>query len=250
MKIYYYDDDTLEYIGTGIGTLDPVATQREGKPIFTIPAHATDQCPLENKDGYACCFVGNKWQYFEDHRGQVVYRKSDLQPVTISTVGPISSLYIKELPKRNNKYESWDGTQFVISDIEQFKNTVLNDINMAYQDKLNAYYKINKNYSMSPKWLQTYSNLYVYFKLDIADGNIDEEYNITVKNNKTGNLEVIPIKSSQDFDIYFKNLKNIYKKLTTEYQKCVSDIQNCNDSEQIINYVQKYSPEIIKIKES
>ena len=110
MLIYHYNPNSYEYIGSSQATLDVESTKLDGKPVYFIPRYSTDIPPLEPKEGYTVGFINDGWQYFEDHRGETVYEKTTLRPVVIDKLGPISSLYLKQLPERDNKYQSWLGT--------------------------------------------------------------------------------------------------------------------------------------------
>ncbi len=68
-KIYFYDQDTHEYLGQDNAFLDPLETKRQRKEIYLLPANATFELPLEEKEGYARIFQ-KSWQYVADNRGK------------------------------------------------------------------------------------------------------------------------------------------------------------------------------------
>lgn len=64
MQIYHYDRNTGEYTGAGAAPIDPMATKRERKEIYLIPACATTVEPIPAKEGFRRVFDGT-WQYVE-----------------------------------------------------------------------------------------------------------------------------------------------------------------------------------------
>ena len=65
MQIYHYDRATGEYLGSTPAQIDPMATKREGKEVYLVPACATIIEPPSEKEGYSIIFDGKAWQYFE-----------------------------------------------------------------------------------------------------------------------------------------------------------------------------------------
>lgn len=68
MQTYKYNADTKEYLYSEEAFLDPLETEKAGKPIYLLPADSTFTEPLTAKDGYAVCWNGKAWEYIEDHR--------------------------------------------------------------------------------------------------------------------------------------------------------------------------------------
>lgn len=250
MKLYDYNPETLEYTSSFYAQLDPLESEKQGKPIFSIPAHSTDKPPLESKEGYAVCFLGDTWKYFEDHRGETVYEKSTLRPVEIKTVGPISALYLKELPQADNIFQLWSGNGFIYMDLDIIKNKCKTLIEESYDKKLDKYYKVNNDYSINTKWIQMYTNLYVSMKADLEDGTLDDSYCIVVLDNSTGKTINLTISSIEEFKTYYRILRKNYKTCQQEYQQLIKDLEECTTSEEYVTRLQEYDPEIIKIKES
>ena len=71
---YFYDPTTKEYIGNAPTSLDPVASKREGRDVYLVPANATLTAIGTARDGYAQMWTGREWAYVEDHRGKVAWR--------------------------------------------------------------------------------------------------------------------------------------------------------------------------------
>jgi len=65
MQIYHYDRATGEYLGSTPAQIDPMATKREGKEVYLLPAYATDIPPLDPKEGFTQVFIDGKWVYAE-----------------------------------------------------------------------------------------------------------------------------------------------------------------------------------------
>ena len=68
MKTYRYDTETKEYLYSEEVFLDPLETEKAGKPVYLLPADSTFAEPLKTKDGYAVVWNGDRWEYIEDHR--------------------------------------------------------------------------------------------------------------------------------------------------------------------------------------
>lgn len=65
MKAYRYNPTTSLYEGEQERQLDPVATRRQGKEVFLMPASCTDVEPPEAKDGYNIVWDNSAWGYKE-----------------------------------------------------------------------------------------------------------------------------------------------------------------------------------------
>ena len=64
MFAYRYDENNY-YAGQQECQLDPIATKREGHPVYLLPADCTWEEPLEEKDGYKIKWNGEVWEYEE-----------------------------------------------------------------------------------------------------------------------------------------------------------------------------------------
>ena len=65
MLAYRYDMFSNVYIGSIRCQKDPVASRREGKDVWLLPAHATFVEPLQVKDGFDIIWNGSAWEYRE-----------------------------------------------------------------------------------------------------------------------------------------------------------------------------------------
>lgn len=65
MLAYRYDMFNYKYIGTKNCQKDPIASQREGKDVWLLPAHCTFEKPLPIKAGFDIVWNGKNWEYKE-----------------------------------------------------------------------------------------------------------------------------------------------------------------------------------------
>jgi len=68
MLVYNYHPETKEFIGSEEAFLDPLETERKGKPIYLLPANATFITPPPPIKGYTARWIGKVWEMAEDHR--------------------------------------------------------------------------------------------------------------------------------------------------------------------------------------
>lgn len=64
--------------------------------------------PLPEKDGFAIVLKDGKWEYEEDHRGQVYYDKTTRGKVEIKELGPIPSNLTSLVP--TSDHDRWNAT--------------------------------------------------------------------------------------------------------------------------------------------
>ena len=95
------------YIGQVAADLDIMA--RDGS--YIIPGGCIDTNPPEITEGHAARWNGQGWDFLEDHRGKIAYRKTDGTAVTISQVGSLSDDLIMIAPP--SEYCSWDGEKWI-----------------------------------------------------------------------------------------------------------------------------------------
>lgn len=62
MKVYFYDEITKEFTMSADALKDPLESKIQGKDIWLLPANATFDEPLPNKDGYKVVY-NNGWKY-------------------------------------------------------------------------------------------------------------------------------------------------------------------------------------------
>ena len=64
MIAYGYDDNGY-YTGEKNCQIDPLESKRKGEFVYLLPANATWDKPLDEKEGYRVRFVGGAWTYEE-----------------------------------------------------------------------------------------------------------------------------------------------------------------------------------------
>lgn len=108
MEIYNYDGATGEFIS------QTAARESPREPgVYLIPANATAiAVPSAGlAEGHVWKFDGTSWAQIEDHRGDVVYRKSDAGRVTVAWLGPVGDEYTELVPA--SALDIWDGAAWV-----------------------------------------------------------------------------------------------------------------------------------------
>ena len=68
MNFAIYDKDTKEFIRIEEGSLNPLESEKQRKPVYLVPANSTKVIPTE-KEGYANVWDGTSWNFVEDNRG-------------------------------------------------------------------------------------------------------------------------------------------------------------------------------------
>ena len=95
------------YIGQTTADLDVMA--RDGS--YLIPAGCIDTTPPDITEGHAARWNGKGWDFLEDHRGKVAYRKTDGSTVTIDQLGSISDDLTMTAPP--SEYSEWNGKKWM-----------------------------------------------------------------------------------------------------------------------------------------
>ena len=98
-KQYFYNQLTKQFLYESDAFIDPLQTKKNNEQIYILSVNATFEQPLEAKPGYAVVFNGEKWQYIEDHRGQILW-KSYEQNFQMTQLGAISEGYSKQQPQK------------------------------------------------------------------------------------------------------------------------------------------------------
>ena len=93
MIIYNYDRLTNEYTFSSEAKLDPLETKKYGKPMYAIPAYATNIEPLP-PEGTASIFNGSSWDYIIDHRGELEINLATKEIQEVNYVGEIKDGYM------------------------------------------------------------------------------------------------------------------------------------------------------------
>lgn len=98
MKIYNYSSITYEYTGESDAYLNPVATKREHKEVYMLPANATfDEPPTTETNKIAVW--QNKWVVKDDFRGMYSVNET-MQPELITSIGSLEEGYVAITPEQ------------------------------------------------------------------------------------------------------------------------------------------------------
>lgn len=101
MKIYNYDKFTNEYISQDNAELDVIATRREGKEVYFLPAYSTfDEPPIAQTNKVAVYVNG--WEIKDDFRGMYKVNEN-MQPEKITAIGSLPVGYIAITEEQANK---------------------------------------------------------------------------------------------------------------------------------------------------
>lgn len=243
MIIHNYDNITKEYLHSSKANLDELETLKQGTYIYLIPNNATNINPLPNKEGFAVCFneEANCWAYQEDHRGEIVYNREDLSPIQVDYIGPIKDGFLLVLPKPKNKYQIWQNGEYQYPDIQTLKLTVKEDLDDAYELKIQATYRVGQYY-VQPTWATIYTNTLVAMQEDLKpDNKLDQIYRILlITNPKIGSFYHLQVDSIDEFMPYYTKVKDTYKKLTEEYHDKIVKLSESMDPETIVSLILTY----------
>lgn len=107
MIIYNFHPETKEFLGSSQARENPMAAG-----TYLLPANATFVDTAEPDEGYARVFDTEEetWSTVEDHRGDVVYRKSDASRVVVDWIGEVGSDYTFNVPEPS---QEWGGSDWV-----------------------------------------------------------------------------------------------------------------------------------------
>ena len=243
MLVYNYDKITKEFLNTSHANIDILESEKQGKEVYILPAHATFKAPPQKQEGYTSCFSSQKdnWEKVEDHRGQIVYNKDDLSEYVIEEIGPVPPAYFVTKPVAPNKYMEWRDRQYVYPEITKLKQQVKQDLDLAYEQKLQELHKVGKYY-VQAAWATIYTNTLVAIQQDeAADGKLDNVYNILlITHAKLGTMTQIQIKAIKDFMPYYNKVKQVYKELTESYHQAIAKISTEMQASAIVDIILNY----------
>lgn len=229
ITIYNYDPTTKEFTSAGLSERNPLDPET---PI--IPSCATTIVPLEIKSGYAIVWVGNKWQYREDHRGESWYNSKTKNIEVIDFIGTLPSNYYTLDSAIVNKPDGdyWDfdsDLQEWVGNSTKYKLYVLNNFNSYWEIKQNTPFTF-ENHQYLPEWRDLYNSIYSTLK----DG-IKTEYRLQDYNGEYINVTLTTMKpiyakmadvvdqmyrDKQDLEAYFK-VENDFNKLQAKFQEWI-----------------------------
>lgn len=101
MFIYEYDENTKEYLGCrGTAFMDPVRSEKEGRPYYAVPPNCTMLEPPELEEYEVAIFSTSKnvWTKARDYRGLKGFNKKTKEEVVITEIGELPDYFCEELP--------------------------------------------------------------------------------------------------------------------------------------------------------
>lgn len=104
ITVFNYDGETHEYLSSSTEFL-PVGVG--------IPANSCTDAPDISKEGFAICRTIDftAWEYVADHRGEVVYRTTTGEEITITATGDYPQGTTTVAP--SGPYVTWNGNEWI-----------------------------------------------------------------------------------------------------------------------------------------
>lgn len=210
VDIYLYDPITKEFIKKDVSDRNPLDPET---PI--IPSCATTEVVPEEKEGYIRCWIGNKWTYKEDHRGETWYNASTKTLEVIDFIGELPNYYytpdstIANPPEGSywvydQKSDTWVGNALL------YKQYILENYDVLWELKLNAPFEF-EGYRYIASWRELYTSIWVSLK----DG-LKQEYRLQDYDGKQNvvtaeTMKPIIIKISDIVDELYTDKHNLEK---------------------------------------
>ena len=230
MLVYNYSPTTFEYINSEEAGKNPLNPE---EPI--IPACSTVLEPLKEVDGYAVVWVGNKWEYKEDHRGELWYNAKSQSVETIDFIGMLPNYYFAPDSKVANKpegnYWKFDTDKNIrVGDVLLYKQYVLEYFDMYWDIKQNTPFEVD-GYKYIPDWRNLYDSIYNTLergiKKDYRLQDYEGKYNtVTLETMKPIYVKMVDIVDEmyidkQDLEALFKK-QNDFNKLEKAFNAWVN----------------------------
>lgn len=218
--IYNYDPITFEYISQGVAERNPLD---ETQPI--VPACATTIVPPESIEKYAIVWIGNKWEYKEDHRGEVWYNAKDKSMETIDFIGVLPDFYYAPDSPIANKpdgdYWKYDSNlDKWVGDTLLYKQYILEFFPEYWDAKQEIPFEF-EGHRYIPSWRDLYDSIF-----NTLNNGIKKEYRLqdfdgeyvtvtldTMRPIYTKMADIVDemYMDKQDLEVYFKNENNFEK---------------------------------------
>lgn len=232
MIIYNYDPITFEYISSEEAGRNPL---NPNEPI--VPACATIIEPLDAIEKYAIVWIGNKWEYKEDHRGELWYNSISKDMEVIKFIGTLPNYYYAPDSTIANKpdgdywvYDSDNNTW--IGNSLLYKQYVLSIFPNYWSEKQNIPFKF-KGFKYIPAWRDLYDSIF-----NTLNNGIKQEYRLQDYDGKYNTVTLDTMKpiytkmadivdemyvDKQNLESYFKT-ENDFSKLQNAFDNWVSKI--------------------------
>lgn len=120
MEIYNYSFDTHEYIGSSDASLDPMATKREGKDVWLVPANATLLKPPKTTKYKTTVFENGTWVIKDDYRGEYICNDT-LDVIYVEQIGEIPDGFFRITEKQAEQITK-DPLWYIVQDGKLIKN--------------------------------------------------------------------------------------------------------------------------------
>lgn len=159
VKIYHYHAKTKEYLYESFSDKNPL---NPDEPI--IPAFATTIQPLEIKSGKAIVWVGNKWEYKEDHRDEIWYNAKTSNIEKIDFIGEIPSYYFSVDSNRANKPEGnyWEydsDNDTWVGNLGLYKTYIEQTMSFVWDIKQETPFEF-EGHKFLPNWKEQYMSIW------------------------------------------------------------------------------------------
>lgn len=226
MKVYNYDKYTKEYISSEVAFKDIVASKREGKDIFLIPAFSTTVEPpsLSEDENKVLVWNGEQWVKKDDYRGRVIYNVETGEQKVVESIGPLplgyslnnkptlnqlKAQYLGLLKVNIDKYLSNNIIEipkvklsFCYNSIKRLKNELDLNITVSRDDNNQIYSNLTEEqYNYIIKYLGIYGQCIYMYKWEIEN---------LIK--KCNNVELIEsLKGRTNIKIDLKHINNLMK---------------------------------------
>lgn len=99
MKIYNYSSTTFEFLNESDAYLNPVATKREHKEVYMLPAYATFDEPPQTSEHQIQVWLTDKWVIKDDYRGMYKVNET-MNPELITSIGTLDEGYAAITPEQ------------------------------------------------------------------------------------------------------------------------------------------------------
>lgn len=187
--VYNYDPITKEFTTIEKAGRNPL---NPNEPI--VPACATLVKPLDTLDGYAIIWVGNKWEYKEDHRKETWFNAQTDTIEIIQFIGELPNYYYTLDSTRANKP---DGTYWLydqesdkwVGNALLYKQFILSTFNAYWEQKQNTPFEF-EGFKYIPAWRELYTSIWV----SLRDG-IKDNYRIQDCDGKLNNVDINSMKN-------------------------------------------------------
>ena len=122
MYCYYYNQVTLEYIGSDTAPLDPEATKKQGREVYGLPAHSTFKKPPKINKFKAAVYdaENDDWNIVDDYRGEYIVN-SDMNIAIVTNIGALPDGYV-HITKEEADIIVNDPIYYIIQDGELVEN--------------------------------------------------------------------------------------------------------------------------------